>query len=365
MREHVERLSEFYDITLLCSGNGSELKSMLNSRVSFTSIPIERKINIVADMLALIALMRIFRQQRYDCVHSLMPKAGLLAMLAAWLTCIPVRIHIFTGQVWFAKKGIARTVLKWMDKVVAACATHLLADSPSQRDFLLHENVVKPAKIKVLGQGSISGVDIMRFKFDPVARQSVRVELNIGTEAVVFLFLARLTYVKGILNLTKAFTTIEAQMPNAHLLIVGPDEDGLTPHLEKEWVACAGKVHRVNYTNKPEHYMSASDVFCLPSALEGFSSATIQAAGVGLPAIVSHIYGLTDAVQGNVTGIFHETNNLTQIQDAMLRLYTDEALRQQMGEAAQRRAYRDFSQDVIVEAMRQYYSDVLGGQVHV
>lgn len=364
MREHVERLSEFYDITLLCSGDGSELKSMLNTRVSFKSIAIERKISIVADVCALIALIRIFRQERYDCVHSLMPKAGLLAMLGAWLARIPVRIHIFTGQVWFAKTGLVKSVLKWMDRVVAACATHLLADSPSQRDFLIKENIVKPAKIKVLGQGSISGVDMQRFKFDRLAAQTVRAELNIGADAVVFLFLARLTHVKGILNLTRAFATIESKMPNARLLIVGPDEDGLTPQLEKEWAACAQKVHRVNYTNKPEHYMSASDVFCLPSALEGFSSATIQAAGVGLPAIVSHIYGLTDAVKGDVTGLFHETTNLGQIQDAMLRLYTDDTLRKQMGKAAQRRAYQDFSQDVIVEAMRQYYVDILGGQSH-
>lgn len=360
MREHVERLSEFYDVTLLCSGDGIELQNMLDDHVSFKSIAIERKINIVADLLALFALMRFFRQRQFDCVHSLMPKAGLLAMLAAWLVRIPKRIHIFTGQVWFAKKGLARFILKQMDRIVAGCATHLLADSPSQRDFLIEENIVKPCKIKVLGQGSISGVDMERFKFDAVARKEIRTQLGISQDAVIFLFLARLTYVKGILNLTKAFSAIESSMPNAHLLIVGPDEDSLTPQLEKIWENFGNKVHRVNYTNKPEQYMSASDVYCLPSALEGFSSATIQAAGVGLPAIVSKIYGLSDAVKGDVTGIFHETSNLAQIQAAMLRLYNDKSLRKKMGDAAQRRAYQDFSQKVIVEAMREYYAEVLG-----
>lgn len=362
MREHIEKLSEYYDITLLCSGDGHELKDMLNDRVVFQSIAIERKIKLVRDLLALLALLRVFRQQKFDCVHSLMPKAGLLAMLAAWLVRVPVRIHIFTGQVWFAKSGLARTVLKWMDRIVAACATHLMADSPSQSDFLVAEKVVPRTKITVLGQGSISGVDVERFKFDAEARRSVRAELGIASDAIVFLFLARLTRVKGILNLSKAFAGIEAQMPRAQLLVVGPDEDQLTPLLEQEWAGCAQKVHRLNYTNQPERYMSAADVFCLPSHLEGFSSATIQAAGVGLPAIVSHIYGLTDAVQGGVTGIFHDAGNISQMQDAMRLLYTDEKLRQQMSEAAQRRAYQDFSQAVIVEAMRNYYQQVVGGQ---
>lgn len=362
MREHVEKLSEYYDITLLCSGDGHELKGMLNDRVVFQSIAIERKIKLVADLLALLALLRIFRQKKFDCVHSLMPKAGLLAMLAAWLTRVPVRIHIFTGQVWFAKSGLPRAILKWMDRIVAACATHLMADSPSQSDFLVAEKVVPRAKITVLGQGSISGVDVGRFQFDADARHRVRAELGIADDAIVFLFLARLTRVKGILNLSKAFAGIEAQMPRAQLLIVGPDEEQLTPLLEQEWAGCAQKVHRVNYTNQPERYMSAADIFCLPSYLEGFSSATIQAAGVGLPAIVSHIYGLTDAVKDGVTGIFHEAGDIAQMQNAMRRLYADENLRQQMGAAAQRRAYQDFSQEVIVEAMRDYYQQVIGGQ---
>lgn len=363
MREHIEKLSECYDVTLLCSGNGKELQDMLNERVVFQSIAIERKISLVADVLALLALLRVFRQEKFDCVHSLMPKAGLLAMLAAWLVRIPVRIHIFTGQVWFAKTGLIRAMLKYMDRVIAACATHLMADSPSQRDFLVAEKVVPPAKITVLGRGSISGVDIGRFKFDAQARASVRSELGIAPDAVVFLFLARLTRVKGILNLTRAFAGIEAVMPHAQLLIVGPDEEHLMPMLEQEWAACAQKIHCVSYTQQPERYMSAADVFCLPSYLEGFSSATIQAAGVGLPAIVSHIYGLTDAVKGGVTGIFHATGDIAQMQKAMLLLYNDEHLRRQMGEAAQRRAYQDFSQEVIVEAMRKYYQKIIGGEV--
>ena len=362
MREHVAKLSEYYDVTLISSGDGHELISMLNDRVRFISVRIERKIAIFPDILALSSLLRIFYRHKFDCVHSLMPKSALLTMVAAWIVQTKVRVHVFTGQVWVVKTGLVRLVLIWMDRLVSACATNLLADSPSQRDFLIAEKVVKPEKIRVLGNGSISGVDIKRFKYDASQRLIIREKFGIGRDDVVFLYLARLTRVKGIVDLISAFVGIADIMPHAHLIVVGPDEEQLSPLLESMWVNCKYKIHRVNHTDQPEGYMSAADIFCLPSYLEGFSSATIQAAGVGLPAIVSRIYGLTDAVKSDVTGIFHETGAIAQMQEAMTLLYTDKVLRRKMGDAAHHRAYEDFPQDLIVEEMRLFYEELLGVQ---
>ena len=365
MREHVARLSEYYDVVLVCSGDGRELADLLNDRVTFISLKIERKISLFSDIFAFASLVGAFHRQKFDCVHSLMPKSALLAMLAARLVNVPRRVHIFTGQVWFTKTGLARLFLKWLDMLLSACATHLLADSPSQRDFLITEKIVKAEKIKVLANGSISGVDVNRFKFNRLQRISIRKVFGIDDGDVVFLYLARLTRVKGIVDLTNAFVGIEAEIPTAHLMIIGPDEEGLISALEKSWDGCKNKVHRINYTSQPENYMSAADIFCLPSYREGFSLATIQAAGVGLPAIVSRIYGLTDAVQPGVTGIFHEAGDISQMQTAMKLLYLNGNLRREMGDAAHHRAYEDFSQDLVVEAMRLFYEDMLGPQTAV
>jgi glycosyltransferase involved in cell wall biosynthesis len=360
MREHVAVLSEYYDVVLMSSGDGQELADMLDNRVTFISLKIERKISLFSDVLAFASLAREFNRQKFDCVHSLMPKSALLAMSAAWLVKVPRRVHIFTGQVWFTKTGIARLFLKWLDKLLSCCATHVLADSPSQRDFLIAEGIVPSEKIKVLGNGSISGVDANRFKFDRFQRDRIRKEFGIDDDAVVFLYLARLTRVKGIVDLTNAFVGIANELPNAYLMIIGPDEEGLTHILKKAWGMCINKIHRVSYTPQPEYYMSAADIFCLPSHREGFSLATIQAAGVGLPAIVSRIYGLTDAVEEGVTGIFHDAGEISQIQTAMKLLYSDKNLRRKMGAAACHRAYQDFSQRSVVEAMRLFYKELLG-----
>jgi glycosyltransferase involved in cell wall biosynthesis len=359
MREHIARLSQFYEVTLISSGDGSELIGILNDRVKFISINIERRVSILSDIRAFCSLVRVFHFKKFDCVHSLMPKSALLAMLAAYLVNTPRRVHIFTGQVWSTKTGLAKLALKWLDRLLSACATHLLADSPSQRDFLVAEKIAKPGKIEVLGEGSISGVDVNRFKMNEVERFNIRKKFGIAENDVAFLYLARLTRAKGIVDLVEAFVSIASVMPNAHLIVIGPDEEGLLSKLQDSWSTFKDRIHRLEYTNQPENYMSASDVFCLPSYREGFSLATIQAAGVGLPAIVSRIYGLTDAVQSDVTGVFHEAGEIAQIQTVLKLLYSNADLREEMGKAAQHRAYEKFSQDFIVEEMCFFYEKIL------
>jgi len=87
--------------------------------------------------------------------------------------------------------------------------------------------VVEPSKAEVLGEGSICGVD-ERFHPDPAARSRVRTELGVPGDAVVFLFLGRLSRDKGVIDLARAFAALAKSRPSAHLVVAGPDEEGLS-----------------------------------------------------------------------------------------------------------------------------------------
>ncbi len=360
MREHIMRLSESLSITLVCSGDTSELERIFSGvDVRSISINIERKISFPSDLCSLAKLRQFFLKENFDAVHSLMPKSGLLAMVAARLVGVPVRVHIYTGQVWSTSTGIKRIILKSMDQLLAICATRLMADSPSQRDFLVAEKVVSRDKITVLGLGSISGVDSSRFKPDGTARIQIRAQLNIPDDAVVFLFMARVTQAKGAVDMVQAFRHLSDSAPKAHLLMVGPDEEALESQLELLLTDIKPRYHRVGFTDSPEKFMAAADVFCLPSYREGFSLATIQAAGAGLPAVASRIYGLTDAVDEGNTGLMHAPGDIQAISSCMLRLYQDKKYREQLADTANQRAHSTFSQDYIVGEMVKFYDDLL------
>ncbi len=337
--------------TALAEGHGAEV----------ITLPIRRKISPWNDLRTLAAMVRLFRERRFDAVHSFSPKAGLLATIAGRIAGVPVRIHTYTGQVWMTRSGIMRSLLAAADRTIARFATHLLADSPSQLRVLLELGIVRDAeKCRVLGSGSLSGVDPARFRPDASARAAVRGELQIAPDATVFLFLGRLTRDKGVLDLAQAFTSLAAVRPAAVLLLVGPDEERVRPKIESICGAHAGKLRFAGYTRAPERYIAAADVLCLPSYREGFGMVIIEAAAAGIPATGSRIYGITDAIIEGETGLLHTPADVNDLAEKMETLMKDPALRERLGTRARQRAIDEFSQQRLTQALLDYYRGALG-----
>jgi glycosyltransferase involved in cell wall biosynthesis len=354
---HLAALAQRYRVCVIVNTANAQLLDKLGIAAELIAAPIARPIAPIADLRALAQLTRLFRRRHFDVVHSFTPKAGLIAMLAGRMAGVPRRLHTFTGQVWANRRGPMRGVLKTADRLIANSATHVLADSRSQRDFLVAQGIVHAGKASVLGRGSISGVDPDRFHPDAAKRGQVRAALGIPEAATVFLYLGRLKRDKGVLDLARAFALCSDSQ--ARLLLVGPDEDGLEQQIRGLAGTSAARVHCVPYTDRPQEYFAAADIFCLPSYREGFGTTIVEAAAAGVPAIGSRIYGITDAIVEGETGLLFEAGNVQQLARSMHTLAGDKTLRGCMGEEAMKRAVRDFSSAIVTAALLQYYEQLL------
>ena len=357
LRVHIQVAAEKYQVTVVCNSADWHLLDGLNARL--VQLPIERKPSPWRDMLTIFQLYKLFRREQFDIVHSIMPKTGMLAMLAAWLAFVPVRMHTFTGQVWATKHGMKHFLLKRFDKLIGSFATCVLTDSPSQRDFLVNEGVLEPGKARVIGAGSICGVDPLRFHPDPDARRVIRDELGIAQDAKVILFVGRLNRDKGMLDLAAAFDAIAKHHADAVLLLVGAEEDVPFSRIQEICNVERNRLHYVSFTATPEHYMMATDIFCLPSYREGFGMTIIEAAACGVPAVASRIYGITDAVEAGKTGLLFPAGDVSALTQALLKLLEDRNLRQKMGDAARARTLELFSSQNITGEMLELYGKLL------
>ncbi|MEO6243802.1 MAG: glycosyltransferase [Opitutaceae bacterium] len=352
---HAARLRASYDLSLAANGRPRTADAV---GIDVHLIRMERAVAPWRDLTALQQLEQLFRSERFDAVHSFTPKAGLLAMLAARRAGVRTRMHTFTGQVWATKRGLARWFLQQADRRLARAATHLLADSPSQAEFLAAQQIVPRERIAVIGDGSICGVNLGRFKPDAAARREVRGDLGVPDGACLFLFLGRLKRDKGVFELAQAFCQLAAEQAHVQLAVVGPDEENLRPALQAALGACAERARFVAMTPQPERFLAAADVLCLPSHREGFGNVILEAAACGCPAVASKIYGVTDAIEDGRTGWLHPPGDVGALSACMARLADAPETRAQLASSARARAERLFSEWRITEGLAEYYANV-------
>jgi glycosyltransferase involved in cell wall biosynthesis len=356
--DHFFAMAAKYDITVITNTDNPDFLKLSGLDLKTISTSIERKISPLHDVVSLFRLFILFRKNRFDCVHSITPKAGLLSMLAAFFARVPVRIHTFTGQVWATRSGAMRWLLKSADKLTAFCATQVLVDSRSQRDFLIKEKVVSESKSSVIANGSVCGVDTQRFALNPEQRRNLRETLSIKESDIVFLFVGRLTLDKGLIDLAQAFVNVCAVYKNAHFIIVGPDEENIRIRIFENCGSDIDRIHFEEYTDKPEIFMSAADVFCLPSYREGFGMTIIEAASVGIPSIGTKIYGLTDAIEEGVTGFLHAPGDVKGLSKIMFRMIEEPQERDAMGKKARERVMRIYSKELVTSAFVEFYDAI-------
>lgn len=348
LRTHIQRLSESCDVTLVTNFQSDRFTPALDLPVRTVNLDIRRKVAPVADLRALFYLLVFFRREKFDLIWAVAPKGGLLGMIAARLSGIRSRLFVFQGEVWASKRGIWRWLLKSMDRITAACANHLLAVSRSEMDFLVREGVVPGRAIQVLGEGSISGVDLSRHWPNQPLRRETRATLAIPESAVLVLYLGRLGRDKGVLDLADAFARAASVSDSLWLLVVGPDEENLSEAM-RERVGCyANRLVMRGFTAEPEKFLVSADIFCLPSYREGFPVSVLEAAAAGVPSIGSDIYGVTDAIVDRETGLIFKVGDSEMLSQALSVMARDAEWRYSLGSAARDRVCREFEAATVI-----------------
>jgi glycosyltransferase involved in cell wall biosynthesis len=349
---YIKELSLHHDIHIITSlGSNGNIRG-LPSDITVHNVNINRDPKVFADLKSLFALYKLFKKQNYDLVHSFTPKAGLLTQISAFVARIPKRLHTFTGQVWATKQGLSRSVLKFLDKVTATLATFCLIDSPSQKAFLIKENLLKEENCKVLASGSISGVNIEKYVFSQETRDNLRSEHKIANDDFVFMFVGRMKKEKGVPELLEAFKQIGTDK-KAKLFILGSDEENLT-----ESVNNIANIHYLGFKSNAQEYYSFADVLCLPSHREGFGNVIIEAASCNLPALASNIYGLSDAVENGGTGILHQVKNMQEIASSMESFLADPEKLVAMRKRCRARVEETFDERILVKEFILFYKEI-------
>ena len=359
---HLRALSKFFDITLLLKNDAPEILNKITLPIKIIEIPIERQISIIRDLKALFLIYKICKKNKFIAVHTLTPKAGLLGMIAAFLSRVPFRIHTFQGEVWSNKRGITKVLLKNLDRLIVLCSTNLLIVSNTEKLFLTKENILFNRKSLVLGAGSIGGVDINKFKINNKIKKEIRKQNNFMTDHIVFLYLGRICKDKGLIDLANAYLNLTKKYKKIKLVFIGPSEDNTLEDLKKIFLNnFKDLVFFKPFTSKPEIDLLIADVLVLPSYREGFGVSIIEAASLGIPSIGSNIHGIQDAIIDHHTGLLYKVGDPNDLGLKMEHLIKFPLVRKEMGLNAKKRIDEKFTQKIILLKFVDFYKKLIIG----
>lgn len=362
-KDILRELSQKYEVVGL-SSPGPELE-IIQSRegVRTIAVPMERHISVTKDIVSLFRLIKVFRKEKPDMVHSMTPKAGLLCMMASWLTRVPVRVHTFTGLVFPTSTGLKRKILIFTDKLTAACATHVIPEGEGVKNDLVSYGVTKK-QMKVLGYGNVKGVDMFYFSRRDEVKEAAK-EL-IDKSKFTFLFVGRVVCDKGINELIEAFKNLSIDHSDARLILVGPYEDDLDPisNESRQFIESCQNIHAVGKKTGVDllAYYAASDCFVFPSYREGFPNTVLEAGAMGLPSIVTDINGSREIIIEGENGVIIPSKDSESLYEAMCLMIEDKEKREQMAGNARQLIASRYEQGFVRKCLYEFYDEILSSE---
>ena len=327
-------------------------------------VPMTRNITPFADFKSLISLIKVIRKFKPDIVHTESPKAGLLGMIAAWICGVKVRIHTVAGLPLMVEKGWRLRVLKFVEKTAYAAATNVWPNGPSLSDYIVQNKYTNPSRLKTIGRGSSNGIDLRKFNpstLNAGILRDVKDVMDYHEDLTYLLFVGRMVFDKGVVELINVFTDLQKNRPGLRLILLGYHERNLDPLPTKteHEIDCNPSIIHINWSENVEYFMALSDYFVFASHREGFPNVLLEAGAMNLPIICSNIVGNIDIVHDNETGILFEVRNENLFKQAIEKALDNPEKSRKMANRLHETIVADFERDVFRKRMLDEYFSLL------
>ena len=347
------------------SSPGKEVPLLEAAGIRHVAIRMSRSVTPLLDLVSLVRLYLVMRREAFTIVHTHTPKAGLLGQLAARFAGVPIVVNTVHGFYFHdLMHPILRRFYISFEKIAARCSDLILSQNHEDVETASSVGICSPEKIKHLG----NGIDLSIFNRDQIKIGDIRrmrQRLGIPDDAKVVGFVGRLAGKrKGFTDFLKACQRVAMHFPNVRFLIVGDADvgkaDAVGPSVAKDHGVSEQSLFLGERPNAemPSLY-AIMDLIVLPSLFEGMPRAVIEAAAMGIPAVVTDVKGNREVVEHGRNGQLVPFGDPQALADAILEILMDPEKAKCMGEEGYRIARERFDERVVFAKVINEYSKLL------
>ncbi len=317
----------------------------------------------IADVFAVFALIRLVRKERPNILHLNSSRASFLGALASRLVSFnsflphilnakryPLNASriIFTAHGWPFKEP--RPLLTKLVVWIASYATALLSD---QVIVLSDDDEKSTNRMPCVATKTVriaNGVE----PIISLSREEARERLTKGLpkDRLIIGAIAELNRNKGLYTLIEA----AALLPNnLTFCVIGEGEERKRLEALASFKGVATRVLLPGFIENASSYLSAFDIFVLPSLKEGLPYALLEAGIHGLPSVGSNIPGIRDIISNPELGILVSPNDPVALSRALTELINNKEKRAGLGKAFATHIAKNFSLQQMIQKTRFLY----------
>ncbi|GEK86230.1 hypothetical protein GCM10007198_03600 [Microbacterium aerolatum] len=350
-----------WDVTVICAPGPGVAEMAQADGVSLHTLEMRRDPALLRDLVSLGRTAILLRKLRPDVVVYATPKASLLGAIGGAMAGITVRVYEQWGLRLETLSGFRRFILAGVERLTAKLSTTIVANSRSLSDRLRTLKLSGGRDVVVLGDGSAHGVDTTHFSSDVETAgldRDTRTFVTAHENMLRICFVGRLHPDKGIETLLEGMSAAGRAGVRVAAILVGPSE-GAEKNIGVHTRYSQLNLRLVGEVVDTRPYLDASDVLVLMSRREGFPTVVLEAASMGIPAIVANSTGTVDSVVDGVTGIVVPVGDSQMLADALATLANDRQLLSAYGMAARQRAIDRFDQTHVWRMHSEYFLELL------
>lgn len=341
-----------YDVTGIAAP-GPHIPRIEAAGIRFLPLHMTRNFTPLADLVSLWQLWSLIRRERFAIVHTHNPKPGLLGQLAARLAGVPIVINTLHGFYFHDHmRPLARRFYITMEQIAARCSDVVLSQNREDIETARRERIGQPWRFKYLGNGiDLATFDPARFSAEEVRQR--RETLGLPPDAPVVGFVGRLAARrKGFLDFLAAGAAVAQRLPEAHFLIIGEADHGKPDAVEPVVAEQYGIADQCLFLGRRPNselplLYRCMDLLVLPSLFEGVPRVVMEAAAMGVPAVVTDVKGNREALEQGRTGLLVPLGDVRALATAILAVLEDGERACRMGAASRELAIERFDERLI------------------
>ena len=307
-----------------------------------------RSINLVADISALLQIIKIIREFKPNFIHTHTAKAGVLGRIAGLLANRNAKlIHTYHGHLLTGYFSPIKTkFIILVERILAKFSFKLICVGSKVRDDLLKVKIGDSSKYVVIGPGIKFG--------EPPIRNFSRLNFDIDLDDIVIIFLGRITGIKRPDRFCNIVLNLARRHSKIRILIVGSGD--LESSMHKKLSEIKERVDFLGWRSDVENILACADILLLTSDNEGTPTSVIQAGMAGVPTVATNVGSLPEVIENGVTGILTDPDE-DALAMALESLILNPELRKNLGENAKKDMSRRYSISTMIESYQSLYLD--------